>query len=403
MFFILWLLVWVGHASAFTPTPHGAVVQIGTLFVELAVEGLTAFRVSVNNGTAPLQHPTSMVSSKPAFAPFTPTAPNGFLLQLSAPGLGALAIDPAGSLTLYDAAGAVLTTSAPLATATGRTYAWPHLTGNLPVPPQRLGRNDTCPPRQNGMDVNGPIRSDGFPNGLAGKSEDECCAACNSDPTCISWVWSDGTHPDPAGNCWPLKGYSGTKQSTGRVLGGFAPPPPPPPPGTTVFSFATPQGATFVGSGTDGGAATTLQRTGAQAQVFNTGSWTPSFHCNGSLSGPVGGWSMMAVSPFSSTNTRGGSGVYPVAWSASGGGVEVRVLGGDGGSGGVDLYLMPAAGLREHVMVQADLQGHAAVPPRFFFGFIACRWGWTNQIYIEGVLKEFRTGQFPADAFISDL
>ena len=83
--------------------------------------------------------------------------------------------------------------------------------------------------------------------------------------------------------------------------------------------------------------------------------------------------------------------------------MEVRVLGGDGGSGGVDLYLMPAAGLREHVMVQADLQGHAAVPPRFFFGFIACRWGWTNQIYIEGVLKEFRTGQFPADAFISDL
>ena len=33
---------------------------------------------------------------------------------------------------------------------------------------------------------------------------------------------------------------------------------------------------------------------------------------------------------------------------------------------------------------------------------MACRWGWGNQAYIEGVLTEFRAGHFPADAFISD-
>lgn len=180
------------------------------------------------------------------------------------------------------------------------------------------------------------------------------------------------------------------------MLGGFAPPPPPPPPGTAVLALSTPPGATFMGSGTDGGGATTLARTQAQAQVFNTGSWTPSFFCSA-------GWGMMAVSPFSSTNVAGGSGVYPVSWSAQGGsGVSVRVMGGDGASGGVDLYLWPAAGLRQHVMAQADLQGHAALPPRFFFGFIACRWGWADQQYIEGVLSEFRSGSFPADAFVSD-
>jgi hypothetical protein len=332
-------------------------VQLGSLYVELAVEGLTSFRVSVLNGSAPVQNPTSMVAAKPSYTPFTVLTP-GSLVNVSAPGLGSLSLDTSsGSITLCDAQGLVLaaTSAAP---AAGAAMAWPHLSGGLPSPPQRLGRNDTCPPRQQGVDVSGPIRSDSFPNGLAGQSEDQCCAACNSDASCISWVWSDGTRPDPAGNCWPLKGYSGTHEQAGRVLGGFAPPPPPPPPGTVSFKFAVAPGATFVGSGTDGGGATSLARSSAQAQVFNTGSWTPSFHC-------TAGWSMMAVSAFSSTNPQRGSGVYPVSWAAGGGSVQINVMGGDAGSGGVDLYLMPTASLRAHVMAQADLQGHPAVPPRF--------------------------------------
>lgn len=182
------------HASS--PTPHGVLVPLPSgLFVELAVEGLTSFRVSILNGSAPAQNPTTMVATKTSYAPFSVSTP-GSLVNLTAPGLGSLSLDTStGALTLCDAGGAVLTsTTAPL--ATGARHAWPHLTGSLPPPPQREGRNDTCPPRQPGMDVNGPIRADMFPNGLSGVSEDACCAACNTDASCISWVWSDGTHPE---------------------------------------------------------------------------------------------------------------------------------------------------------------------------------------------------------------
>jgi hypothetical protein len=123
-----------------------------------------------------------MVAQKTAWAPFSVLTP-GALVNVSAPGVGSLAIDTAtGALTLCDAAGGVLAASSapPAARA---AFPWPYLAGSLPPPPPRLARNDTCPPRQNGMDVSGPIRSDKFPNGLAGQTEDQCCAACNTDDT----------------------------------------------------------------------------------------------------------------------------------------------------------------------------------------------------------------------------
>lgn len=127
----------------------------------------------------------------------------------------------------------------------------------------------TCPGTQtNGTDVQGGQRSQKFPNCLAGTTTATCCAACVSDPTCIAWVWSDGTNPDPAGetkqhaiacikeksqplsqlfvdfhksgtgsdlvgltffdagmNCWPLMAYDYTNPAQGRLFGG--PPPAP--------------------------------------------------------------------------------------------------------------------------------------------------------------------------------
>jgi hypothetical protein len=60
-------------------------------------------------------------------------------------------------------------------------------------------------------------------------------------------------------------------------------------------------------------------------------------------------------------------------------------------------------GLRdEEVDVSHGLRLHAALPPRYAFGFFACRWGWVDQPYIESVLAEFRSGAFPIDSFISD-
>lgn len=85
----------------------------------------------------------------------------------------------------------------------------------------------TCPvPTQNGTDAAGSVRSDKWPNGLSGTTQAQCCAACSSDPSCIAYIWSDGTNPDPNGNCWPLKSFTNTIPNQGRVFGGQPPPPP---------------------------------------------------------------------------------------------------------------------------------------------------------------------------------
>ncbi len=42
------------------------------------------------------------------------------------------------------------------------------------------------------------------------------------------------------------------------------------------------------------------------------------------------------------------------------------------------------------------------VPPRYALGFLASRWGWSNATYIEDMVSQFRAGQFPIDAIISD-
>ncbi|HSY74124.1 MAG TPA: TIM-barrel domain-containing protein [Dongiaceae bacterium] len=67
-----------------------------------------------------------------------------------------------------------------------------------------------------------------------------------------------------------------------------------------------------------------------------------------------------------------------------------------------DLYLMPAASLKKAVSAYADLTGHAPVPPRWAFGYLQSRWGWTNRPYIEDTLKKFQDLKLPVDAFIYD-
>ena len=378
-------------AAGGTPTPHGVLVQLDSgLSIELAVEGVSSFRVSVANGSTPRQMETLMIAEKTVWAPFG-VSNVGTLVNLSS-SYGSVAVDTAsGILSLADAAGNLLTST------TG-----PVSVERVPPTARRASssahaHNDTCAPAviHNGTDVYGPVRAAKFPNGLSGQSEAQCCAACNSDDTCIAWVWSDGSHPDPAGNCWPLSGYSGTHAVAGRVLGGFTPPPPPPPPGTTSVTFSTSASNLFYGAGADMGSASQLTRTGEQATVYNRGSYPPSFYA-------TDGYALQAVSPYPNTAGPARSGNdYPMKWSSTGSAVTVDVLGGTDGTT-VDFYLTPASTLRAFVSVQAALQGTAALLPRYAFGFLACRWGWQNQSYIEAILSEFRAGKYPVDVFISD-
>ena len=68
-----------------------------------------------------------------------------------------------------------------------------------------------------------------------------------------------------------------------------------------------------------------------------------------------------------------------------------------------DLYLMPAADLLDAAKVYAQLTGGPPVPPRWTFGYMQSRWGWTNRAYIEDALKQFLDRKLPVDAFIFDV
>ena len=72
----------------------------------------------------------------------------------------------------------------------------------------------------------------------------------------------------------------------------------------------------------------------------------------------------------------------------------------DGSS--ADLYLMPAATLYDAATAYAGLSGAPAVPPRWTFGYLQCRWGWKDRAYIEDTLKQFNDRKLPVDAFIFD-
>jgi len=70
--------------------------------------------------------------------------------------------------------------------------------------------------------------------------------------------------------------------------------------------------------------------------------------------------------------------------------------------GPFELYLLPSATLELGTMAYYGLVGRPRVPPLWTFGFIASRWGWADRQYIEDTLSRFRSGGFPADAFIVD-
>jgi alpha-glucosidase len=67
-----------------------------------------------------------------------------------------------------------------------------------------------------------------------------------------------------------------------------------------------------------------------------------------------------------------------------------------------DLYLMPAASLKDAARAYSHLTGSAPVPPRWAFGYLQSRWGWQNRAYIEDTVKHFQDLKLPVDAFIFD-
>ncbi len=117
--------------------------------------------------------------------------------------------------------------------------------------------------------------------------------------------------------------------------------------------------------------------------------------------------------------TDNGGAALPQYWSSAGYGV--LVLGpddnapgawkADAASGrvdwqipgtGMDLYLFPAPDLYAWLRADAELTGFAPVPPRWSFGYMQSRWGWTDKTYLDDTLTRFRQDQLPVDTFIVD-
>lgn len=158
-----------------------------------------------------------------------------------------------------------------------------------------------------------------------------------------------------------------------------------------------------LGAGTESGDAMismTLEHDVSADRVYGSGNGTASLVqsggktrvANGVAEIPYywtpAGYAVLAVS---------GNDNVPATWQEKSNGIVWSFTGTT-----ADLFLMPAATLREAAKSYADLTGHAPVPPRWAFGYLQSRWGWKNRAYIEDTLKEFRDRHIPVDAFIYD-
>jgi len=88
--------------------------------------------------------------------------------------------------------------------------------------------------------------------------------------------------------------------------------------------------------------------------------------------------------------------IYPASYTTDGKSLSWGWL------GTVEFFLMPAATLEAGTHAYFALTGAPRVPPRWAFGFIASRWGWKDQRYIEATLENFRDRHFPLDAIVMD-
>eukprot|EP01065_Artemidia_motanka_P034902 TRINITY_DN42891_c0_g1_i1.p1 TRINITY_DN42891_c0_g1~~TRINITY_DN42891_c0_g1_i1.p1 ORF type:complete len:918 (+),score=321.35 TRINITY_DN42891_c0_g1_i1:69-2822(+) len=183
-----------------TPTPHGVSVKIGDATVELAVAGTTHFRVGVSYSGDTTAMPSPLLAPVSKYAPFTVTKPAGGVGIKTE--FGEARVNTAtGAFQLLDPSGAALIDSPVLATHQGSHHA------------------DTCAKTSAGHDVKYSKRTPGCPDGLANQTQASCCAACNADADCTSWVFATS---DPFGgkNCFLLAQAAGDQPAANRVTGG---------------------------------------------------------------------------------------------------------------------------------------------------------------------------------------
>ncbi len=337
-------------ASPVTPIPNGISVQtVSSGVVRLTVESNLAFRVSVGKNGPVTEYPF-LDDSRPA-PPSFQTVNSGSMVGISVSGLGSVMIDPNSTqFAMQDPSGTAIVTSRQLL--------------------QPSGGSSICDTARPGFDAQDPVRISGDNGGaLSGQTQESCCSACDSFSECTAWVYAPV--PDQQDNCWLLKSASGVFPSSDRVFGGQTEPPTPIV-GSTITLDAD-SSAVYYGSGAGQSNAGTLSRTSGFEHVENRESDAPVY------------WSSQGYSAI---------GLQAASWQARDGSVVWSQVD--------DLYLIPAADIDASTRGMWSITGAPSMLPRWALGFLASRWGWNSEEYINTTLPQFRQGNYPIDAYISD-
>jgi hypothetical protein len=321
-------------ALAYRPTPHGVLVQIGSTYqVELAVQGNSAFRVSVAQNAVPVQIDSPIIAAPDNYASFTVQSA-GNVVGLTA-AFGSVSIDSTTSrLQLLDAQGNMLTS------------------GQLLDDPSSSNK-DVCTNARQSTDISSGSRVPSYPDGLSGQSQQGCCTLCNSNQNCTTWVWADNTHPDPSGkNCWLLYDVSSFVPRAGRISGGTA----------QVSSLdmhlgIKSQNTKFFGAGGGHQTVMSLTSTSSYPHVSNTEFNVPYFWSTDGYS---------AVGVTGEPNNPHTVNNYDASWNAG-----QNVLWSFAGTQ-ADLYLMPAATIQDSLPVYWELTGAFTCVCAFVFVRSCC-------------------------------
>ena len=67
-----------------------------------------------------------------------------------------------------------------------------------------------------------------------------------------------------------------------------------------------------------------------------------------------------------------------------------------------NLYLWPAKTMQAGAKGYVELTGRPKLPPRWAFGYLQSKWGWSDSAYVADVASKFRSHKLPVDAFIFD-
>lgn len=353
----------------------GIVVPIPGGFVELAVQGNSSFRVSVSYDGLPTQISTPMIADQNVTAPYTVISSGAWFGIRTL--FGSVRVNNVtNSFEMYDANGNVLTSTQQFASYESSV----EVLGNKAT-------QSTCNTAHTGYDVNGASRTPACPNGLGGMTQATCCQACDNDHDCTVWVFALPGSESQGKNCWLLMGKAvEVHAASNRVTGGDVS-------GITAaihLNLGKSTSSKFYGAGCGADDSQKISQTQSTPKVVNTAFYTPHFYSSD-------GYSALGVSSLDYTPRN--IYYYPAGWDAtSSEKVSWNILGNQ-----ADLYLTPSTnGLGEGLSKYWDLIGRPVVPPRYAFGFIACRWGWKDVNYINDMLSQFRNGEFPIDAWISD-